>query len=335
MKRFTALILAMLLVLSMAACGNQESTGSTSGTEQNNPSSTKPSQSKPNETEPTILPTRPGDGEHIHKYASEVTKEPLCEEPGEITFTCECGDTYTAETTVTGHSYHAQTTKEPTCTEPGEATYTCRCGKSYVEALELADHNWSEWIVSKQPTMQAIGEAQRSCSVCGETETKELPVLTVEEELTTYVELIIGLPTFESANDLYAGALFQWIATRVPTLSSEWNEETYQITRVYSMDSINAFTAYYLNKTFDFASLAAQNENLTYDETNNQLIWVTYGAGGGLYATMDSIEKLEADTYAVHYSALFYDEETPSYHGTLYVKMFNGRFIIVSHTNDR
>ena len=32
---------------------------------------------------------------HEHKYSTKLTIEPTCSEDGELTYTCECGDTYT------------------------------------------------------------------------------------------------------------------------------------------------------------------------------------------------------------------------------------------------
>ncbi|MCD7769529.1 MAG: right-handed parallel beta-helix repeat-containing protein [Oscillospiraceae bacterium] len=42
---------------------------------------------------------------HEHVYTSAVTKEATCTEEGEITYTCECGDSYTEVIPATGHSY--------------------------------------------------------------------------------------------------------------------------------------------------------------------------------------------------------------------------------------
>ena len=36
-------------------------------------------------------------------------------------------------------------------------------------------HDWSEWIVVKEPTAEAEGEEQRTCRRCGETETRSIP----------------------------------------------------------------------------------------------------------------------------------------------------------------
>ncbi len=42
---------------------------------------------------------------HEHSYTSSVTKEATCTEAGVMTYTCECGDSYTEEIAIVDHSY--------------------------------------------------------------------------------------------------------------------------------------------------------------------------------------------------------------------------------------
>ena len=97
------------------------------------------------------------------------------------------------------------TTKEPTCTEPGEEKRSCpTCG--YEETKEIAalnhevgdewnsdathhwkdcihcgesviddDHNYGDWMVTKQPTCTEDGEQKHSCQTCGWEETEVIP----------------------------------------------------------------------------------------------------------------------------------------------------------------
>ncbi len=50
--------------------------------------------------------------------------------------------------------------------------HDCNCG----EKLDLADHTFGEWMVTKEPTSTTEGEETRSCS-CGKTETRKIPRL--------------------------------------------------------------------------------------------------------------------------------------------------------------
>ncbi len=82
--------------------------------------------------------------EHTHKYIKAVT-EPTCVADGYTTYTCSCGNTYTAdETEATGHN-HTATTTSPTCTEGGYTTYTCACGESYIAGeTDATGHSYGD-----------------------------------------------------------------------------------------------------------------------------------------------------------------------------------------------
>ena len=62
-----------------------------------------------------ILFTACGGEEHTHKYTETTTV--TCTENGLITYTCDCGDTYTEEIPALGHDEISHEAQEPTCTE--------------------------------------------------------------------------------------------------------------------------------------------------------------------------------------------------------------------------
>ena len=103
-----------------------------------------------------------------HKHQAVVTA-PTCTEAGYTTYTCACGDTYTAdEVSATGHGYTSAETKAPTCTEAGVMTYTCSCGDTYTEEIEANGHT-KETIPAVDETCTETGlTAGEKCSVCGE-----------------------------------------------------------------------------------------------------------------------------------------------------------------------
>ncbi len=70
--------------------------------------------------------------EHVHDYTYSVVVTPAsCYSDGYTTYTCSCGDSYTADWVYSGHSY-TTTVTEPTCTSSGYTTYSCSaCGYSY------------------------------------------------------------------------------------------------------------------------------------------------------------------------------------------------------------
>ena len=55
---------------------------------------------------------------HTHTYTSTITTEPTCSEPGETTYTCSCGDTYTKPIPATGN--HADDNNDGKCDTCGE-----------------------------------------------------------------------------------------------------------------------------------------------------------------------------------------------------------------------
>ena len=104
-----------------------------------------------------------------HTYNAVVTA-PTCTEKGYTTYTCECGNSYVDNyVDVIPHTYTSEVTKAPTHMSVGEMVYTCVCGDSYTEAIEkIAAHNWTPWQENEDGTRR-----ERSCE-CGETDYVEI-----------------------------------------------------------------------------------------------------------------------------------------------------------------
>ena len=202
MKKLTALLLALTLVLSLTACGGndeqtpdstpetsaitdttgetQESTDNTESTEETTEATTpetttptnEPAETKPTETTPAT--TQPA---HTHSYSSKVTKAATCTEKGIKTFTCSCGKSYTEDIKATGHSYSAKTTKEPTCAVEGVKTYTCSCGNTYTESIGTTAHSHTMKITA-DATGKDEGTKTYTCT-CGDTYTETFKLSTI------------------------------------------------------------------------------------------------------------------------------------------------------------
>ena len=100
-----------------------------------------------------------------HYYTGETTNS-TCTDKGYTTYTCSCGDTYTVEIVATGHAYTGEITK-PTCTEQGYTTYTCFCGDFYVsDYTEKTSHSYNKMVI--EPTCTDKGYTMYTCS-CGDT----------------------------------------------------------------------------------------------------------------------------------------------------------------------
>ena len=99
-------------------------------------------------------------------------------------------DNYNAAT-FTVHTLESVDAVPSTCTVAGTTagTYCTTCAY-YVdghEEAELAPHTWSEWTTVVAPTFTAAGSKTHTCSVCEETETAEMPIVT----LSVYEEAIV------------------------------------------------------------------------------------------------------------------------------------------------
>ncbi|MBO7342273.1 MAG: hypothetical protein J6U87_06285 [Clostridia bacterium] len=112
-------------------------------------------------------------------YTSAVTA-PTCTEDGYTTYTCACGDTYTAnEVAALGHTWNSGVvTTDPTCTEKGVKTVTCEvCGDTYTDEVAALGHTWNSGVITTDPTETDEGVKTFTCEVCGATRTESVPEL--------------------------------------------------------------------------------------------------------------------------------------------------------------
>ena len=73
--------------------------------------------------------------EHTHNYTGKVTTPATCTEDGVMTYTCECGDSYTEVIKATGHKY-VSTIVPPTTTDKGYTLHTCSvCGYKKIDTF--------------------------------------------------------------------------------------------------------------------------------------------------------------------------------------------------------
>ena len=92
---------------------------------------------------------------------------------GTYTLTIIGTGTYTgtasaAYTVTCQHSYTESITKQPTCTESGIKTFTCSiCGDSQTEEIPAAGHSFSaDWTIDEEATCAKEGSKSHHCSVC-------------------------------------------------------------------------------------------------------------------------------------------------------------------------
>lgn len=283
MRKMLALLMILLIMVSIAACGEPEATTTTSATNATTNSTTVP---------PTTAPI------HVHEYTCELRADPTCAAAGALLYQCECGDQYTEE-------------------------------------IPMLEHTWSNWLTTTPSTLTEKGQAERNCSSCSATESMELDVLTIHEAIESYARFLSTLPTFTSADKMTENDMFHFVRVNAGFVSSDWNSETYAITLVFSLDTFDAFTTYYLGCTYPFASMADRYEEFTLDTEKNQLIWQTYGAGGGMYEyVIESYEQVDDTHYTVRYAAKEYDTNNIAFYGIMKLVLTDGRLVIASHTHE-
>ena len=153
---------------------------------------------------------------HKHAYTGVVT-DPTCTEGGYTTYTCECGDTYTAnEVAALDHSYTLlsnQVATEATCTENAFYYAKCeRCGVVHTtDTLEKADtklgHSYNEKVSVKAASPATCTEAARYYVQCDRCDA-------VSADKTVAVGNALGHSFADATYDwVYDAANTVWICT--------------------------------------------------------------------------------------------------------------------------
>lgn len=104
-----------------------------------------------------------------HKYTGEEITAPECSHPGEMKYTCSCGDSYTEDVPALPHEWDdGEIVKPSTCTEEGEKVYLCdNCDATRTEILPKVSHSYSEnYTVDKAETASEDGEKSIHCNNC-------------------------------------------------------------------------------------------------------------------------------------------------------------------------
>lgn len=110
-----------------------------------------------------------------HKYADWIIdSESSCTEYGSKHHVCSiCGYTSTEQLQKNAHSFGEWTiSKDPTCGEDGKRSHVCsNCGLSEVETIVHYEHKYGEWVVVGGSKVIPPIIKEKTCSLCGNTET--------------------------------------------------------------------------------------------------------------------------------------------------------------------
>ena len=128
----------------------------------------------------------------------------------------------------TGHVHTFNHITVPsTCKVAGMEYDICsECGETFDEkTLLLAAHTWGEWTVVKEATTTAEGQEKRTCSVCGEVETRAIEKLKVIKDDKTGIEINYN-DEYDSDTEIkveeqFSGKSFQLINTEFGKVNSK------------------------------------------------------------------------------------------------------------------
>ena len=173
-KKIACLLMALAMIWMTASChvddSNVTELTDPPGTQQTNPpdpGTTDPADPGTDGPSKPVDPTTPSDPAPSEP---DVPTEPS--EPADPVIPSEPDDPIVPSEPGHEHEYVAVVTKA-TCIEVGYTTYTCDCGDTYVgDRIEATGHQWSDWVVTKEPTVDETGEAVSVCAMCENTQSK-------------------------------------------------------------------------------------------------------------------------------------------------------------------
>ena len=171
MKKIIALLLACVMLFSMASCnlipsGNANQTTAAETTAATTPAETTPAATTPAETTPAeTTPAETTTEEHIHEYviSEKESKKAKCTTDGLDVGICSCGAREERVVEALGHNMKVQSERKPSCTESGTTIYKCsRCTtREYVTADALG-HNYEE-ATDPSRVIRCLNEGCTSC----------------------------------------------------------------------------------------------------------------------------------------------------------------------------
>ena len=133
-----------------------------------------------------------GECNHVVRDSDiKTVKKATCSEEGVIEKICEtCGYTWTESTPKTEHSYITVKTTSDTCEDKSVyKVHKCsECGEVIGTSKKMyySAHDYEFTSHKKEPTCTEKGEDLYTCTICGKTETREVPMVAHETELRNY-----------------------------------------------------------------------------------------------------------------------------------------------------
>lgn len=164
-----------------------------------------------------------------HELQKVEGKAPTCTESGiEEYWECStCGKMYSDADgqavitepkiiTATGHVYGSEWKSDA-----GSHWHECTCG----DKTDAANHTYGDWTVTKAVTETEKGEKQRTCSVCGYSETEEIPVIGVDVQTQIVQTKLTEVPEGLKQTSFNTVEAIEKELTRVAMTNAGYTEE--------------------------------------------------------------------------------------------------------------
>lgn len=317
MKKILALLMAVALLATLTACGgNTEPNTDTSTTTTTNVDTTTTTEAE----ESTTTTEATDEGTTTATEGTSSTAKPT-----------ESTKTDAPHT----HKYTSKVTKAATCAVEGVKTFTCSCGDTYTEKVAATAHKWGEWKQTTAPSYTAKGKETRTCSGCSKKETRDVAQLSLDKLFEEYTNGILGLPAFDSVNELTATDVFKWVIFYQQTYTVKPIEQSYDeiweiVRKVYSISDIDAYTTELLNCTRDYSVLDGDiiggMYKCAYDATNKTITIESAGGFGSWGPIYKGYKQIDSTHYVVAY-----DTEGGPNGNTFEVELIDGKYVIVAN----
>ncbi len=127
-----------------------------------------------------------------HDKVVETHKDPTCTKQGYDSTTCQtCGKVISHTVIEAQHTPGEPETVDATCTQEGYTVQKClKCGEELSKSvLPVIEHEFGEWKVAVEPTVNFEGVRTRTCGACGQVENERMPKLDPPESDSSDVEM--------------------------------------------------------------------------------------------------------------------------------------------------
>ena len=199
-----------------------------------------------------------------------------------------------------------------------------RCNVAETSEVEALGHKWSDWEVTKAATETAEGVKERTCSVCGETETESIAKLEPTTEPTTQpttepttqpttepttqptteptTQPVIGNPFEDVMKDDYYYVPVLWAVTHDPVITNGTSETTFSPSAKCTRGQMVTFLWRAAGKPMPASAANPFNDVVVGDYFYNAVLWaveqdITKGTSETTFSPYDTVTRGQTVTF--------------------------------------